>query len=81
MKNEDILGTVCVFKVNFGVSHPVSRNSKIRFPDIPSTKVANPEARKNPAGPLTNLTIKRLLHSGLINIDWEPIKVGDSCRH
>ena len=34
-----------------GVAHPVSRNFKTHFPDIPSKKVANPASRKRPAGP------------------------------
>ena len=45
MKNKNIHFFVCV-------SHPVSRNLKIHFPDTHSIKVANPASRKRPAGPL-----------------------------
>ena len=34
-----------------GVSHPVSRNFKTYFPDIPSKKVANPRPEKALLGP------------------------------
>ena len=45
-ENQGIPAIVCV-------SHPVSRNFRIHFPDIPSIKaLANTVSRKRPAGPL-----------------------------
>ena len=40
------------------VSHPVSRNFKTYFPDIPSRKVTNPASRKRPAGPHPSIQSK-----------------------
>ena len=50
IENKEILRTM-------GVSHPVSRHSKIHFPEIPSETVAFPASWKRPAGPLYLLWI------------------------
>ena len=45
----DLVTIICPGTV--GVSHPVFRNFKSHFPNIPSKKLANPASRKSLLGP------------------------------